>query len=450
MSTKEAITKMQAAIIAIIIIVAVIAGAAYYYTTLPGPTPTPTPTPTPVRPTPTPTPTPTPKPTPPPKDKIVIGVVHTMSGPVAPVCALHHAYYSMIVEDYNAKGGIYVPEYGRRIPIELKAYDDEWSVEKMLLLIERLMTVEKVDLMFAPWGTEFNFAAFPLFEKYKYPVVALTVGSDVICERMKRGEYTYSFITLGPPYETGEEVAEMLTYVNKNISPIRRVGIIFHSAQHGVEYAAAIYRELYIAGFEIPVYEGYPMDITDFTPLITKLKAANVDVVIKAGYEAALFLTACKAQAFNPKLIFCGPTVEVPGLVFGPYGFTPEFLKGVCYYDGWPATAYNTPKLKQWAEDHEKRLGYPPFPASATFYAGLEALFQAVEKVGLNREKIRDALATQSFDTILGKFKLRIGASPQSEVAGTLTQWQGGTMMEVVWPREVASAEIICPKPPWP
>jgi branched-chain amino acid transport system substrate-binding protein len=474
---REAITKMQAAVAAVIIIIAVIAGVAYYYSTMaPTPTPatptpktptpatptpatptpaTPTPaTPTPATPTPaTPTPaTPTPAtPTPPPKDKIVVGIVQSVSGPNSAGCALHHVYYDWIIEDYNAKGGLYVPEYGKRIRIEKIMYDDESNLDRMLSLTERLITVDKVDLIFAPWSTAFCFAAFSLYEKYHYPVVALTFGSDIAAEKMRTGEFKYAFSVLGLPGETGKEMADLLKYVDQYKSSINRVGIIYHSDQHGVEYAGAIFTYLTMAGFQVPVHQSYPPEISDFTPLISTLRNANVDVVILCGYaEGALLVHQCMAQNYNPKLIFIGPTMEVPGLVFGPFGFTPKDLIGVCYYDGWPATAYKEGELKEWAEMHKKRLGAYPFPASATFYAGLDCLFKAVEKVGLNREKIRDALATQTFDTLVGKTKLRPGYSMQAELAGTLTQWQGGEMMEVVWPLEAKSADIICPKPSWP
>jgi ABC-type branched-subunit amino acid transport system substrate-binding protein len=102
---------------------------------------------------------------------------------------------------------------------------------------------------------------------------------------------------------------------------------------------------------------------------------------------------------------------------------------------------------------HLNRSGLPnayPYPASATFYAALECVFKAVEKVGLDREKIRDALVTDTFDTIVGKTRIRPGYSMQCELAGTITQWQGGNMMDVIWPRNASSANPIYPKPPWP
>jgi len=416
---RKAITKIQAAVIAVIIIVAVIAGVVYYCYFAAGPAP-------------------------PPKEKIVIGIVQSLSGPNAGGCALHHVYYKWIIEDYNKEGGLYVPEYGKKLPIEYIEYDDESNLEKMLSLTEKLIVEDKVDLIFAPWSTAFNFAAFSLYEKYQYPVIALTFGSDIAAQKMRTGEFKYAFSVLGLPSETGPEVAAVLDYVNKNKAPIKNVGIIYHSDQHGVEYSSAIAYHVMDKGFNVVFSQSYPPDVADFTPMISSMKTANVDVAILCGYaEGALFVHQCKAQGFKPKLIFIGPTMEVPGLVFGPFGFTPQDLVGICYYDGWPAAAYKTGALKDWAEMHKQRLGAYPFPASATFYAGLQCLFKAVEKVGLNREKIRDCLATETFDTIVGKTKLRQGYSMQCELAGTISQWQGGEMMEVIWPKSIASADVV-------
>ena len=425
---KKAVTKIQAAIIAVIIIVAAVAGVAYYVTL--------------------------PAEELPPKDKIVVGWAHGISGYLGPQVATLHVYYKWIIEDYNEKGGLYVPEYGKRLPIEFIEYDDESSIEKMLSLTEKLITEDKVDLLFAPCSTAFCFAAFSLYEKYKYPVVALSFGSELAAEKMRTGEYNYSFSVLGLPGEVGSDMADLFQYINTNIAPLNSAGIIYHADQHGVEYSGAMYTYLTLAGFQVPVQQSYPPTIADFTPLINDLKDANVDVAILCGYEGATFIQQCRAQEYNPKLIIIGPSMETPALVYGPFGFTYDSAKGVAFYDGWPSTAYNTPELEAWANAHVTRTGpipglYDsyPFPASATLYAGLECVFQAVEKVGLDREKIRDALATETFDTIVGETKLRCGYSMQCELGGTTTQWQGRDMMDVIWPLDAASGDIIYPMP---
>jgi branched-chain amino acid transport system substrate-binding protein len=431
MLNKEAITKLQAVILAVIIVVALVAGVAYYYMTQ--------------------------APAPPAKDKIVIGWAHGISGYLSAQVATLDIYYKWIIEDYNKEGGLYVPEYGKKLPIEYIEYDDESSIDKMLSLTEKLITEDHVDLLFAPCSTAFCYAAFPLYEKYHYPVVAVSFGSDIAGEKMKTGEYKYSFSVLGFPGETGEQLQQLFLYINSSIAPLKSAGIIYHADQHGVEYSGAAYTYLTMAGFDVPVHQSYPPTIQDFTPLVTTLRDANVDVAMLFGYEGAAFVQKCMALGYNPKLIFIGPSMETPALVYGPFGFTHDSAKGIAFYDGWPATAYNTPELQAWAEAHVNRTGpipglYAswPYPASATFYAALQCVFKAVEKVGLDREKIRDELATDTFDTIVGKTKIRPGMSVQCELAGTITQWQGRDVMDVIWPLSAASAPVIYPKPAWP
>ena len=427
MLKNAAITKLQAIILVVIIIVAAGAGVVYYYMTQ--------------------------EEAPPAKDKIVIGWAHGLTGYLAPQVETLHVYYKWIIEDYNAKGGLYVPEYGKRLPIEYIEYDDESSIEKMLSLTEKLITEDKVDLLFAPCSTAFAYAAFPLYEQYHYPVIAVSFGSDISGAKMKTGEWKYSFSVLGFPGETGKEMTDLFTYINTNIAPLNSAGIIYHADQHGTEYSNATATYLTNAGFEVPVLESYPPTIADFTPLVNDLKDADVDVAIMCGYEGATFIRTCMAQDYNPKLLFIGPSMETPFLVYTAFGFTYDDVKGVAFYDGWPATGYDTPELAAWAEAHLTRYGLPnayPYPASATFYASLECVFQAVEKVGLNREKIAEALRTETFDTIVGETKIRPGYSMQCELAGTITQWQGRDMMDVIWPLDAATGDIIYPKPAWP
>ncbi|MEM4576217.1 MAG: ABC transporter substrate-binding protein [Candidatus Nezhaarchaeales archaeon] len=432
MSKRRGVTKLQIAVIVVVIVVVAAVGAYLaMQPTAPGPGPLPA------------------------KDNVVIGWAHGKSGYLAPQTATLHPYFYWVIEEYNNKGGIYVPEYGKKLPIRYIEYDDESSIDKCLTLYEKLITEDKVDLIFEPTSTAFVYAVFAMAEKYKYPLIGLTFGSEIAAQKMRTGEFKYAFSVLGFPSEAAKEVADFFDYINSKYgkNEIKKVGIIHHNDQHGVEYASAMFSELSIRGYDVPVYQSYPMTIADFTPLIKALRDANVDVVILCGYEGATFLWQCIAQDYNPKFIITGPgSMEVPFLVFGPFGFNAEQVKGIMNYDGWPATSYNTPELQAWVDEHKRRLGWEPFPAAATFYSALQSILQAVERHGLDRTKIRDALATETYDTLLGKFKFRQGYSAQAELAGTLIQWTGKDMMEVVWPKgsPAATSEPIYPKPPWP
>ena len=84
--------------------------------------------------------------------------------------------YKMWVEEVNAKGGIYVKEYGKKLPVELIIYDDKSDVGTMVKLVEKLILQDKVDLLLPPWGTAMHFAIAPVATKYGYPVIGPTEG----------------------------------------------------------------------------------------------------------------------------------------------------------------------------------------------------------------------------------------------------------------------------------
>jgi branched-chain amino acid transport system substrate-binding protein len=428
MLDKVAISRLWVMIIiAIVIVAGVVGGVSYYFLVVKAP-PTTT------------------------KTSIVVGWVHGITGYLSGLTAVLDIYYKEIIEDYNKKyGGLYDPDVGKNLTLTYIEYDDQSDISNCISLTEKLITVDHVDLIFGPCSTAFNFAVFPIYQEYHYPVVSTTFGSDIAADEMRSGQLSYCFSVLGFPAETGEQVLSFLQYINSTKAPgsIRSVGIINDNDQHGVEYGAAIYSALYLAGFSIPVHESYLESISDFTPIIDDLKAANVTVVVNCGYEGGLFVRQCISEGYCPKLMFNGPGMEVPELVYYVYDFTKTNLIGLCQYDGWPTTAYNTPALAAWAAAEKNRTGYYPFPASAVFYAGLQCLFLAVEKVGLNHEKIRDALATDTFNTLVGATHLVQGSYMRCSLAGTIVQWQGGDMMQVVWPLNASTATIIYPKTSW-
>src|SRR4030042_2551794 len=78
------------------------------------------------------TPTPSATPTLPPKDKIVIGAARPLSGPLSFFEATAFGpVYKMWVDEVNAGGGIFVKEYNKKLPIELKIYDDTSDMNTM-------------------------------------------------------------------------------------------------------------------------------------------------------------------------------------------------------------------------------------------------------------------------------------------------------------------------------
>jgi len=129
------------------------------------------------------------------KDKIVFGKAVSLTGPNAFIHeSAAKAIHEMWVDEVNAKGGIYVEEYGKRLPIEVIVYDDKSDHGTMVKMIEKLIVEDKVDFMFPPCGTAFLFAAAPIFEKHGYILLGNEAGASSLEELAD--EYPSFFTTL--------------------------------------------------------------------------------------------------------------------------------------------------------------------------------------------------------------------------------------------------------------
>jgi branched-chain amino acid transport system substrate-binding protein len=84
------------------------------------------------------------------------------------------------------------------------------------------------------------------------------------------------------------------------------------------------------------------------------------------------------------------------------------------------------------------------------YWAALEFWKQAIEKAGtLNQDKIRDILAKEKFDTVMGPTWFENGLLAKEAHLAEIGQWQNGEY-EVIGPKDKATAEMIYPKPEWP
>jgi branched-chain amino acid transport system substrate-binding protein len=386
----------------------------------------------------------TPTATLPPKEKVKIGCSLPLSGIFAAGCTIEiPPAIQMIVDDYNAKGGLYLPEYGRRVPVELIMYDCKSDVETLMRQYEKLIIEDKVDYIIGTWGTSLNFAIVPLAEKYRHPLIIFAGQSQQLASAVKAGDLKWIFLVLPQSHVLGKHVADYLVYMGA-----KNIGIIYINDLHGIENAGAIYSALYAKGIMPVIYESYPLGVMDLSPLIKKLKDANVDALVACSYpdDHVLLIRQSIALDFSPKIWIDGPGSILPPLTVDLFG--PEVMKGISHYHG--ARCFrDSPKFMEFRERWYKYSGVYPPNGEMRQYAAYEMLFQAIEKYGLDREKVRDALAKETFETFMGKAKFLAGDYLDIEGQGFIGQWQGDVIDEVVWPLEVASAKPIV-KPPWP
>ena len=198
-------------------------------------------------------------------------------------------------------------------------------------------------------------------------------------------------------------------------------------------------------GMQVVFSEAYPKGNTDFSAMLTKIKAANPDVVVAGTYfdDAVALTRQMKELSVNPKMY--GVTVggDLPEF-YDTLKQNAEYIYGATQWE--PTLPY--PGNQEFFETYKKEFGHEPSYHSAAGYAGCVLYGEAREARQLagRREGPRAALKLET-KTIFGDYKVDQDGFQLAHKMVTF-QWQGGKKL-TVWPDELAQAKPRYPTPPW-
>jgi branched-chain amino acid transport system substrate-binding protein len=336
--------------------------------------------------------------------------------------------YELWREQVNARGGMDVG--GTKRKVEFVIYDDQSKPEQAVRIYEKLITDDKVDLLLAPWGTPFHISIAPVLEKFKFPMVGNTAAS-VTLRKVKPG-YIW-FPTSAIPDRIGSELTAMLKQQN-----VKSVAVLANVLPFTKEIKNSLEPELKKAGIDVKLSTEYPPDIKDMTSALTQARQAKVDAVLALAYPGDSVLYAKQAKElglnspfqfvaigpsdpFFPKAVGAASAEDI--VTIAHWAPRPEWKGSQAFYDAY---------VKKFGEE-------PDFLNSSLAWMSLEILEAAVAKDGLDKEKIRKTISSDTFDTINGKVKFD---GVQNTITPTaFVQTQKGRL-QIVWPASIATAKF--------
>ncbi|MGI9333833.1 MAG: amino acid ABC transporter substrate-binding protein [Gammaproteobacteria bacterium] len=362
-------------------------------------------------------------------DPVKIGYSIAKTGLFSQAAPSQITAYELWAEQVNAAGGLDIA--GVRRPVELIWYDDESNPANCAQIYEKLITDDRVDLLLAPWGTPHHLNVAGVVERHGFPMVGNTAASVAIRE-VRPGNIW--FPTSAIPDRIGPALVEMLAKQG-----VESVGIIANVLPFAQENLQFLVPALDAAGVEIALNESYPPDIKDMTPLLTQLKAADVDAVLALTYPADAFLYTGQARELGIdapyQFLLIGPTIAAYKDAFGSQA------DGVITLGHWSPLQDAWPKARPFFDAYVARYGHEPdYLDSALAYMSAEILAQAVATAGLDRDKLREAISSGRFETINGPMHFE-GVENASTPTAFL-QLQSGRM-HIVWPPDIATAALV-------
>jgi branched-chain amino acid transport system substrate-binding protein len=225
---------------------------------------------------------------------------------------------------------------------------------------------------------------------------------------------------------------------------VGRVAIIGSILPQGKEIRKFLVPELEKAGIKILLTEEYPPDIKDMTALLSRVKSAKPDGLFVLSYPSDSVLYTRQAKELGISAPFqwlaIGPTIPAYRKMFG------SSADGIISMGHWSPAQTRWPRAKPFYDAYLARFNEEPdYLDTVLAYMSCEVLEQAVAKAGLDKEKLRDAISTETFDTIDGPVKFNGVENATTPVGFLQIQDQ---KFEIVWPKEIATAPIK-PKDAW-
>jgi branched-chain amino acid transport system substrate-binding protein len=374
------------------------------------------------------------------QDKVKIGYAISKTGPNAGGASITQIpNYEMWVKDVMAKGGLKVGD--KRLPIEVVEYDDRSNSEEAVRAVERLITQDKVDLLFPPWGTGLNLAVGPVFNKYGYPQLTFSAVTDRAPDLAKR--WPNSFWLLG----TSKQYVDALTGLLKKMRDEGKIGpniaMISIADGFGIDLSQAARKGFTDAGFKLAYDKSYPIGTQDLSPLIGEAQRSGADTFVAFSYppDTMALTEQSKVASYAPKVMFLGVGVGFP---MYPQRFGAN-AEGIMSLGGW---SKDNAATQAYAKKHEEMFKRGPDRwGSQIGYSSLQMLEQAIERVGkIDRAAIIKELQTGTFDTVLGKVKLV--DNMMQDNFWLIGQWQDGFFAGVA-PQRAGVGTPVVPKPAW-
>jgi branched-chain amino acid transport system substrate-binding protein len=370
-------------------------------------------------------------------ESIKIGAVVPLTGAFAGGGAQIERGYQYAVDAINEAGGVFVEEYGTSIPLELVVEDDASDPNQTTALLDEFAG-EDVVAYLGGFATPVNAAGAATAERNGIPYLGVATSTQALHEQ----GYRYFFSPFPKSPDMAVSVFEMLDGLIPEGERPLRVGIFQEATEWGNELGPLWAEEAANHGYEVVVHETYAPGTTDYTDMILKAQAADVQALLSLPTppDGFAIYQQMGELGWKPPFNLVVRAADVP--TWNDLG---EAGEGVVMSTPWHP-ALGLPGTEAVNERHLEEVGRPADPVVGSAYALIEILADAIGRAGtLDHDAVRDAIAaTDGLSTIIGPITFREnGTAP---VPNPLMQRIGGAI-QLIWPAESATADLVYPAP---
>ena len=368
---------------------------------------------------------------------VKIGMSMPQTGPLGGGGKAALVALNMWVDDVNAKGGL----LGRKV--QFISYDDQGNPALTPGIYTKLLDIDKVDLIVAPYGTV---PTAPLMPLVKQRGLLLMGNFSFQVNHTVKHDMWFN----NAPWADASSWFEGFFLASKSLNG-KTVAFLAADQEFAQNLVIGAKEQAKKHGLTTVYEQNYPPTTVDFSSMMRAIRAAKPDMVFVASYPSD---SVAIVRAVNE--VGVGPTVKLFGGGMVGLQFTPIMeslgsqLNGIVNYTSF-APGMDFPGIKDFFERYSKKaveakvdpLGFylPPFN-----YAIGQMLEQAVTATkSLDHKKLAEYLRKNEMKTIVGP----ISFGPDGERAKptvAIIQFRGLVDKNVDQFRQVGKQVILYPQ----
>jgi len=379
--------------------------------------------------------------------EIVIGAALPLTGAESRVGTYFKAAYELAAKEVNDSGGIFLKDFGKKIPVRLIIYDDKTEATTSRDLYERLAVQDHVDAFLGGYSTDLIMANTVVAQQRQIPYVN---GGGAATQIYGRG-FTTIFGLLASIQSlalTECDFIEKAQAEGKLPRPLT-MAVVYENTAHGKDFNDGLNQcaTNKPQNFKVVMSEAFDLHGKDFSPLLAKVKATNADAFMSDAHldDYITMQRQYKQAGLHNKFITYGAR--------GPEKSAREALgDGVDYIvaaSWWSSKLPGQPVkdfVAKWA------AAYPnlsPEWFSALPYETAVVLFDGITAAGsVDKNRVTEALRkTDLRGTLMPTGVVKFQSNGQVDLPFVVTQNLPAGSVVVVWPEAEATGKAVLPVP---
>ena len=313
----------------------------------------------------------------------------------------------MMANDYNAKGGITVG--GKKVKVEIVAYDDKGDSVEAVNVVKRLISQDKVVAIVGAQGSGEAIPVAPIVNDAKIPLVASTATNPKVTVSDSGAVNSYVFrACFTDPYQ-GKVAAY---FASQKLGKKKAAILMTIDDPYSTGLSQYFKENFEKAGGKVVSEVSYTSGEKDFRAPLTKIKAANPDVVFIPAYYNDVALASKQARDLGINQMLLGGDGWPSDNLISLAGKSLEGCLFINHLDMDGAAA------KPMRDEYKAKYNKNAELNSYMVHDALLMVVDAIQRAGtVNSVAIQKALTTCNLQGITGHIKIGANHDPVGKEA---------------------------------